>query len=115
MLINRRATVPQCVTLLEPRVPLVEILSEIKGTGVTTKGVTGVSHRVLADLGNEFSILMDVPIVDIEEYGGTLLAIAIQRMREGNVTIAPGYHGESGTVRMLTPEDRETNASKGPK
>ncbi len=49
-----------------------EILSEIKGAGVTTKGVTGVYHRVLADLGNEFSILMDVPIVDIEEHSGTL-------------------------------------------
>ena len=53
-------------------VPLVEILSEIKGAGVTTKGVTGVYHRVLADLGNEFSILVDVPIVDIEEHSGTL-------------------------------------------
>ncbi len=96
-------------------VPLVEILSEIKGAGVTIKGVTGVYHCVLADLGNEFSILMDVPIVDIEEHSGTLLAIAIQPMREGNVTIAPGYDGEFGRVRMLTPENRETNVSQMPK
>jgi hypothetical protein len=36
-------------------------------------------------------------------------------MREGNVTIAPGYDEEFGKVRMLTPEDRETNASQMPK
>jgi len=88
-------------------VPLVEIISEVMGRGVNTKGVTGIYHRLLADVGNEFSILLDVPIVDIEEHGGTLLAMAIQRMREGKVSIAPGYDGEFGRVRMLTPEDRE--------
>ena len=55
---------------------------------------------------------MNVPIADIEENGGRLLAIAIQRMREGNVTIAPGYDGEYGTVCLLSQEDRQSHASQ---
>ena len=90
-------------------VPLVELISEVKEAGVNTKGVTESYHQLLASLGNEFSILMDVPIADIEEHGGGLLALSIQRMREGTVTIAPGYDGEYGTVRMLAPDDRKAN------
>ena len=93
-------------------VPLIELISEVEGKGVTSKRVTEAYHQLLADLGNEFFILMDVPIGDIEEHGGRLLALAIERMREGHVTIAPGYDGEFGTVRMLAPEDREKNSSQ---
>lgn len=93
-------------------VPLVELIAEVRGAGVNTKGVTEAYHQLLASLGNEFEILMNVPIAAIEENGGGLLALAIQRMREGNVTIAPGYDGEYGTVRLLTHEDRQADSSQ---
>ncbi len=93
-------------------VPLVELIAEVRGAGVNTKGVTEAYHQLLASLGNEFEILMKVPIAAIEENGGMLLALAIQRMREGNVTIAPGYDGEYGTVRLLSQEDRQAHASQ---
>ena len=92
--------------------PLVELISEVQGKGVSAKGVLETYHDLLASLGNEFSILMDVPIADIQEHGGKLLATSIQRMREGSVTIAPGYDGEYGKVRMLTPEDRKADSSQ---
>ena len=93
-------------------VPLVELTAEVRGAGVNTKGVTEAYHQLLASLGNEFEILMNVPIATIEENAGMLLALAIQRMREGNVTIAPGYDGEYGTVRLLSQEDRQSHASQ---
>ena len=93
-------------------VPLVELIAEVRGAGVNTKGVTEAYHQLLASLGNEFEILMNVPIATIEENAGMLLALAIQRMREGNVTIAPGYDGEYGTVRLLSQEDRQSHASQ---
>ena len=93
-------------------VPLVELIAEVRGAGVNTKGVTEAYHQLLAGLGNEFEILMNVPIAAIEENAGGLLALAIQRMREGNVTIAPGYDGEYGTVRLLSQEDRQSHASQ---
>ncbi len=91
-------------------VPLVELISEVQGVGVNSKRVLEAYHRLLASLGNEFSILKDVPIFEIEHDGGKLLAIAIDRMRKGQVTIAPGYDGEYGKVRMLGQQDREANA-----
>ena len=93
-------------------VPLVELIAEVHGAGVNTKGVTEVYHQLLASLGNEFEILMNVPIATIEENAGMLLALAIQRMREGNVTIAPGYDGEYGTVRLLSQEDRQADSAQ---
>lgn len=93
-------------------VPLVELIAEVRGAGVNTKGVTEAYHQLLASLGNEFEILMNVPIAAIEENGGMLLALAIQRMREGNVTIAPGYDGEYGTVSLLSQEDRQSDSSQ---
>ena len=93
-------------------VPLVELIAEVNGAGVKTKGVAGTYHRLLAELGNEFSILMDVPIADMEAHGGRLLATAIQRMREGCVTIAPGYDGEYGAVRVLSQEDRQSHEDR---
>ena len=93
-------------------VPLVELIAEVRGAGVNTKGVTEAYHQLLKSLGNEFEILMNLPIAAIEENGGMLLALAIQRMREGNVTIAPGYDGEYGTVRLLSQEDRQSHASQ---
>ncbi len=95
-------------------VPLIELLAEVNGAGVKTKGVTGAYHGLLASLGNEFKILMDVPIPDLEEHGGHLLATVVRRMREGNVTIAPGYDGEYGTVRVLSQEDRQSHSSHMP-
>ncbi len=93
-------------------IPLVELIAEVRGAGVNTKGVTEAYRQLLASLGHEFEILMNVPIADIEENGGMLLALAIQRMREGNVTIAPGYDGEYGTVCLLSQEDRQSHASQ---
>ncbi len=90
----------------------VELIAEVRGAGVNTKGVTEAYRQLLANLGHEFEILMHVPIADIEENGGRLLAIAIQRMREGNVTIAPGYDGEYGTVCLLSQEDRQSHSSQ---
>ena len=93
-------------------VPLVELIAEVKGAGVNTKGVTEIYHRLLASLGNEFEILLNVPIPALEEAGGGLLAMAIQRMREGHVTIAPGYDGEYGTVCALSQADRQSHSSQ---
>ena len=88
-------------------VPLVELIAEVRGAGVNSKGVKEAYHQMLASLGPEISILMETPIADIEDHGGRLLGLSVQRMREGQATIDPGYDGEFGKVRMLTSEDRE--------
>jgi PHP family Zn ribbon phosphoesterase len=44
---------------------------------------------------------MDVPLADIQAVAGDRMAEGIRRMRAGEVSIAPGYDGEYGTVAIF--------------
>ena len=80
-------------------VPLQEIVSQVMGRGVNTKGVVTRYFVLIESLGNEFSILLDVPLEDIRAVDPEV-SEAIGRMRRGEVTLIPGYDGEFGVVRV---------------
>ncbi len=82
-------------------IPLNEILSETMGYGSGTKKVKNAYERLILELGSEMSILMDLPLADIEKAGGELLAEAIKRMRMLKVIKRPGYDGEYGKIRLF--------------
>jgi uncharacterized protein (TIGR00375 family) len=82
-------------------IPLPEIIAEGLACGVNTKKVNAVYLPMLERLGNEFKILLDVPLDDIERAGTPLIREAISRMRAGNVHITPGYDGEFGKVKIF--------------
>jgi PHP family Zn ribbon phosphoesterase len=88
-------------------IPLPEIIAEGLKVGVNTKKVNALYFSLLEKLGNEFRILLDVPLDDIERAGTPLIREAISRMREGNVHIAPGYDGEYGKVRIFEEVERK--------
>jgi len=82
-------------------IPLPEILSELFSCGPSTKKVTSIYEDLLAGLGPELQILMDLPIKDIEIKGGILLAKAIDRMRRNQVIRLEGYDGEFGIIHLF--------------
>ncbi len=88
-------------------IPLEEIIAEGKGVGPTSKPVQELFYRLLSKLGNEISILNDIPLDAIKQIGGALLAEGIHRMREGRVSIAPGYDGEYGVISLFSDKERE--------
>jgi uncharacterized protein (TIGR00375 family) len=88
-------------------IPLPEIIAEGLKVGVNAKKVDALYFPLLEKLGNEFRILMDVPLDDIERAGSPLIREAISRMRAGNVHIAPGYDGEYGKVRIFEEVERK--------
>jgi uncharacterized protein (TIGR00375 family) len=92
-------------------IPLPEIIAEGLKCGANTKKVNALYFSLLEKLGNEFSILMDVPLDDIERAGTPLVREAISRMRAGDVHIAPGYDGEFGKIRIF--EEVERREFKG--
>jgi DNA helicase-2/ATP-dependent DNA helicase PcrA len=92
-------------------IPLPEILSEILGSGPSSKRVTAAYEALLAALGPELHILMDAPSKDIERLGGPLLAEAVDRMRESKVIRQEGYDGEYGVIRLF--EDMEKLTLRG--
>ena len=88
-------------------IPLEEIIAEVRGVGKQSKQVVAASMDLIVKLGPELAILMDAPLKDIVAAGGDALGEAIRRMRSGQVSIAPGYDGEFGTVRIFTDQERK--------
>ena len=88
-------------------IPLPEIIAEGLECGVNTKKVNALYLPMLDRLGNEFKILLDVPLDDIERAGTALIREAVSRMRAGNVHIAPGYDGEFGKVKIFEEGERK--------
>ncbi|MCA9407376.1 MAG: DNA helicase UvrD [Candidatus Omnitrophica bacterium] len=90
-------------------IPLPEIIADAKGVGSASKGVNQIYLNMLNNIGNEFYILMDASIEEIEKKAGTLIAEGIRRVRSGNAQIAPGYDGEFGKINIYTDEERKTS------
>jgi PHP family Zn ribbon phosphoesterase len=83
-------------------VPLCELLGEIMACGPATRRVANAYLRLLADLGPELRILLDLPLASLDGHAPALLAEAVRRVREGRVFRRGGYDGVYGTVRVLT-------------
>ena len=88
-------------------VPLPELIAQAKDMGAQAKAVQESYMNILSKLGNEFYVLLDCPIPDIQRAAGDLLAESINRMRQGKVEIAAGYDGEFGTVKIFESGERE--------
>jgi len=95
-------------------IPLAEVIAETLKKGVNTRTVTHAYFDLINALGNEFQILLDSPLRDIERAGSALLAGAVEKMRTGEVQIAPGYDGEYGRIRILEKVDRPAPKGQAP-
>ena len=93
-------------------VPLQEIVAECFGQGVKTKKVTETYWKLIKECGTEFDILLEVPILKITQCAGELVGTAIDKMRRGDIYIAPGYDGEFGMVKIFNPEERQAALQK---
>ncbi len=92
-------------------VPLQEVLAEALKTGVNTKRVQDLYMKLLSELGPEFSILLEVPVEEIEAVGGDVVAEGVRRVREGRVNIRPGFDGQYGRVSIF--EQSEISEIRG--
>ncbi len=81
-------------------VPLVEILSEIIGYGTGSKKVQSEYERLINEGGSEFSILLDKEKSELTELAGERTAEAIQRVRDGCISIRSGFDGEFGAISI---------------
>ena len=82
-------------------IPLSEIIAETLKVGVNSKAVVNEYFKLIEKLGNEFKILINASVDEIESAGSPLLSKAISRMRAGNVHIEPGFDGEYGKITIF--------------
>jgi len=88
-------------------IPLSQVVSEVLGVGEASKRVQEIYQRLISKLGPELAILIDCPLSGIEKVGGSALALAIQKMRAGQVNIEPGYDGVYGQISILSANGRK--------
>ena len=79
-------------------VPLVELLAQTLGKGRGTKSVGTAYHRICNELGGEVQVLAHAGFDDLRRGGGEALAIAVTKVRNGQVEIVPGFDGQYGKV-----------------
>jgi uncharacterized protein (TIGR00375 family) len=82
-------------------IPLGEIIAEALKKGVNSKAVEKEYFSLLEKIGNECRILMDASVEEIEKAGSPRIAEAISGVRQGKVSIEPGYDGEYGKIRIF--------------
>ena len=90
---NRR---PPYVSL----VPLSEILAEALSLGVDTKKVMDTYMLLVSQLGSEFNVLLKADLKDIERNSSQKVAEGIEKVRNGNIVVEPGYDGKFGVVKI---------------
>ncbi|MFC1656591.1 endonuclease Q family protein [Patescibacteria group bacterium] len=81
-------------------IPLMEIISDVIGVGVSSKAVSDTYFKLIDSFNNEFKILLGVDYIDLEKVTDAKTAQAIINVREGKVNIKPGYDGEFGKISV---------------
>jgi len=87
-------------------VPLPELIAEVLGVGKASKKVMAAYAQLIRAAGNEFKILLDLPLEDLSRLADPAIVAAISNVRSGQVDISPGYDGVYGTVSALTKQQK---------
>ncbi len=90
-------------------VPLQEIIAEAFGVRKQSKKVQAAYEKMVARK-SEFEMLLDVSYDVLSSIAGDRRIVdGIRRVREGKLTILPGYDGEYGTIRIFNDAERVEN------
>jgi len=82
-------------------VPLPEIIGEAIGKSPSTSSVDREYRRLVSQFGSEFKILIEVPIEDLVGFAPGKISEGIKRVREGRLSIVPGYDGVYGKINIF--------------
>lgn len=100
--------VPKDAKLFYEVVPLHELIAFALNVGMTSKRVGILYDELIAAFGNEFAILLDVPLARLTAFLSKypLLVESIMLGRSNKLVIQPGYDGTYGKIHM--PEKQGT-------
>jgi uncharacterized protein (TIGR00375 family) len=89
-------------------VPLPEIIASCFGMkSALSKKVTAEFEKLIAEIGNEFHILLDADMNQIASVADPRVTEGIRRVREGSIHITPGYDGVFGIIDVFTDDERK--------
>lgn len=88
-------------------VPLIEIIADVLSVGVSSKKVQIMYDELINKIGNEFFILLHASLQKIEDASSKEMALAVDRVRKGNIFVRPGYDGEFGMVKVFSDNEKK--------
>jgi len=83
-------------------IPLEEVIAESLGQTTGTKQVFEEYHSLIKKLGNEIKILIDASRQELEAATLPEIAEGIIKVREGKVSVTPGYDGVYGKIKIFS-------------
>lgn len=81
-------------------VPLMEIIAEVMNVASTSKKVQLEYENITKNLAPEIEILTQTKLEKINQFSSPRLAEAIDKVRQGNIVVEPGFDGVFGTVKI---------------
>ncbi len=88
-------------------VPLQEIISESLGSPVGSIKVQTVYEYLCNALEGEFNVLLNAEISQITSFSDAKTAEGVEKVRNGNIVIDPGYDGVFGVVKIWGGSDEK--------
>lgn len=104
---------PQNAVPFRSLVPLGEIIGEALGIGPKTKGVAKQYNNLIEIFDSEFNVLLEAPLAEVEKASLPEIAESLRRVREGDLSIEPGYDGEYGKVRIFKKGEKRSSRRQG--
>ncbi len=104
---------PDKVIPYKNTVPLEEIIAEALDLGRDTVGVGNEYRKLVSHFGSEFEIQFNIPIDELKKFTTERIALAVDKVRRGDLIINPGYDGEFGEVKIFTTEGEEKEPQLG--
>ena len=102
---------PKNIIPFKSLIPLKEILGEVLEVGSNTKTVQKQYQSLIKKFGSEFNVLLEEPISNFKGEVAPEVIEAIERVRQGKVSIEPGYDGEYGKIKIFSSKERKQNFS----
>ena len=88
-------------------IPLKEILSDVLDVGKHSKKVDAFYQQMIKGGKNEFNILLNLEIADIESISTPEIAEAVRRVRKDKVKLIPGFDGQYGKIEIFDKQEKK--------
>ncbi len=91
-------------------VGLKEIIGEAIGTRHSSKKVDLIYFDIIKNIGNEFDVLINKTEKELKEkINNPAITSGILRVRNGDISVTPGYDGEYGIVKIFSEIEKKKN------